>query len=199
MAKIPFAVSRHGCLSSGGFRQVPRPRRTCGRSRRASGEDARLHAIPRDVRAARGLSHDGVRTRRAYLARRNACRHAREAGQAISGSGGTAVLRPLGQGGGDGPHAHGGEPRGALRPLVESGRREPGVRPGVPHRTEAKRPHPQVRDAGNARGAHRRDDQGETRPCRRALRRRRREARHRNDRRRAHGLCPPRRHVGFVI
>ena len=36
-------------------------------------------------------------------------------------------------------------------------------------------------------------------PCRRALRRRRREARHRNDRRRAHGLRPPRRYAGFDI
>jgi len=48
--------------------------------------------------------------------------------------------------------------RGALRPLVEPGGREPGHRPGVPHRPDEERSGPQIRLQGNRR----REDRLET-------------------------------------
>ena len=65
-------------------------------------------------------------------------RPAATTGRELSARGRAAVLRPLAQGRRHGPEPDRRLARHPLRPLVEPGRREPGHRPGLPHRTKAK-------------------------------------------------------------
>ena len=151
--------------------------------RLAAGKGAGLHAVPRDDRTAGGLPGAGVRPPRAGAARRHGRRAAQDARRPVPARRRAAVLRAVAEGG-----RHGLEPdrrlaRDPLRPLVEPGRREPGDRPGLPHRPEAQRAGPQVRLPRHDRGTDRRPDRRETPIGRRPAGRRRGEAADRNERR----------------
>ena len=64
-------------------------------------------------------------------------------------------VRHLAEGGRHRPQPDPGHPRHPLRPLVEPGRREPGVRSGVAHRAGPARAGAPADLGGHARGAHR--------------------------------------------
>ena len=85
------------------------------------------------------------------------------------------------------PQPDGREPRLPLRPLVEPGRRGPGLRPRPPHRPDAGRPGAQDGVRRHDRGADRRADRGQARPGRADRRPRRRVGALRPRRRRARG------------
>ncbi len=109
----------------------------------------------------------------------------------------TAVLRRLAEGRRHGAEPYGRLARRAFRPLVEPGRREPGHRPGLPHRAAAKRAGPQIRVPRHHRRTNRRPDRGKTPIGRRPDRRRRREAANRDVRHRADPLRVARRDYGL--
>ena len=75
--------------------------------------------------------------------------------------------------------------RHPFRSLVEPGGREPGDRPGVPHRPDQQRPGAQVRLPRHHRGTDRPADRRETPTVGGPAGRRRRETAHRDERRRS--------------
>ena len=88
---------------------------------------------------------------------------ARRHGRGLPGRGGGPGTRPVAESGWCGAQFDGGEPRRALRPVVEPRRQGTGNRPCFPHRAASPRPGAQIRVRGDRRRTHRCHDRTQTR------------------------------------
>ena len=149
-----------GAMGRGGQRQVRAAARDRRGDRRAAGEGARLHAVPRDDGAARRASSAASSAAPGLVlhgetpvdeARRSWCAGSRRTRRS------PFFVLSL-KAGGTGLNLTAASHVDPLRPLVEPGGREPGHRPGLPHRPEEERARPQVRLPRHGRGEDRRAD-----------------------------------------
>ena len=146
-----------GALGRGGQRQVGASARDRRGGRGAPGEDAGLHPVPRDDRAAGRVPRRGVRAAGAGAARRDRGQEAGETWCSTFQEDENVPFFVLSlKAGGTGLNSDRRLARGALRPLVEPGGREPGDRSRLPHRPEAQRAGAQVRLPRYGRGEDRR-------------------------------------------
>ena len=135
-------------------RQVRAHRRVVRIHRRAPGQGAGVHPVPRDDRTALGLSRGGLRMRRSGAARRHAGPAAPGTREAFPGGRPDTVHGALAQGRRYRTQPDRGLPRDPFRPLVESSGGESGHRPRVSHRPEEERAGPQVRVPRHRGGTH---------------------------------------------
>ena len=139
-------------------RQAGQAARDRGGHRRQAGEGPDLHPVPRDDHAARRVPPLCLRPPGAGAARRDGGRQATGVGAAVPGRRAGAVFRHLVEGRRRRAESHRGLARRTFRSLVESGSRESGHRPRVPHRPGEERPGAQVRLPRDRRGTDRRAD-----------------------------------------
>ena len=153
-----LAVAARQRLGGGGQRQAGAPARDRRGGRVAAGEDAGVHPVPRDDRAAGDVPGRRVRPPGPGAARRDRGAQAARPGATFQEDETVPFFVLSLKAGGSGLDADRGLARGALRPLVEPGGGEPGDRPRLPHRPEAQRAGAQVRLPRHGRGEDRRID-----------------------------------------
>ena len=101
---------------------------------RRGGADADLHPLRHLGGAPGRLSERAHRPADQLLPRRAGQGRPRPPGAVVPERAGRGRAGAVAEGGRHRPEPHRGQPRGALRPLVEPGRRGPGPRPGLAHR-----------------------------------------------------------------